>query len=199
MSLGGLIISIGVLVDASIVMVENAYRNLAAASSRGEAIDYTEISIKSAKQVGRAIFFSIGIIVVSFLPVFLLEGQEGKLFHPLAFTKTFALVGSALISITLVPMLMTLFMRGKCFRRKKSCIKIFISIYRPLLNFALKYRKTTLAINVIALLITIPIIMGTGSEFMPPLDEGSLLFMPTTLPNVSITEAKSYAAAGSKS
>jgi len=191
MSLGGLIISIGVLVDASIVLVENAYRNIANAEERGEIINYTEISIKSAQQVGRAIFFSISIIVVSFLPVFLLEGQEGKLFHPLAFTKTFALVGSALISITLVPMLMTLFMRGKVFSEEKNPVsRFFISIYRPLLNLALKYRKTTLAINVIALLITIPIIKSTGSEFMPSLDEGSLLFMPTTLPNVSITEAK---------
>ncbi len=191
MSLGGLIISIGVLVDSSIVMVENAYRNIAQATERGEIVDYTEISIKSAKQVGRAIFFSIGIIVVSFLPVFLLEGQEGKLFHPLAFTKTFALAGSALITITLVPMLMTLFMRGKIYGENKNPVsRFFKSIYTPLLNLALKYRKTTLAINIIALLITIPIIMNRGSEFMPSLDEGSLLFMPTTLPNISITEAK---------
>ena len=108
MSLGGLIISIGILVDASIVMVENAYRNLAIAQEKGLKIDYKEISAKSAKQVGRAIFFSEAIIVISFLPVFMLEGQEGKLFHPLAFTKTFAIAGSALITITLVPMLMTL-------------------------------------------------------------------------------------------
>lgn len=191
MSLGGLIISIGVLVDSSIVLVENAYRNLALASERGEKIDYTEISIKSAKQVGRAIFFSIGIIVVSFLPVFLLEGQEGKLFHPLAYTKTFALIGSALISITLVPMLMTLFMRGKFYSEEKNPVsRFFRKIYKPLINHALKYRKTTLAINILALLITIPMIMNTGSEFMPSLDEGSLLFMPTTLPNVSVTEVK---------
>ncbi|KXK52571.1 MAG: silver efflux pump, partial [Chlorobi bacterium OLB5] len=191
MSLGGLIISIGVLVDASIVMVENAYRNLAAASLNGGTIDYTEISVKSAKQVGRAIFFSIGIIVVSFLPVFLLEGQEGKLFHPLAFTKTFALAGSAIITITLVPMLMTLFMRGKFYPEHKNPVsKFFRMLYEPVLNLALKYRKTTLALNVLALIITVPLIMSRGSEFMPTLDEGSLLFMPTTLPNVSITEAK---------
>lgn len=191
MSLGGLIISIGVLVDASIVMVENAYRNIAKASEKGENIDYTEISIKSAKQVGRAIFFSIGIIVVSFLPVFMLEGQEGKLFHPLAFTKTFALAGSAIITITLVPMLMTLFMRGKFYPEAKNPVsRFFRRLYEPVLNLALKYRKTTLAINIIALIITVPLIMNRGSEFMPSLDEGSLLFMPTTLPNVSITEAK---------
>jgi Cu(I)/Ag(I) efflux system membrane protein CusA/SilA len=172
-------------------MVENAYRNLAKAAERGEKIDYTEISVMSAKQVGRAIFFSIGIIVVSFLPVFMLEGQEGKLFHPLAFTKTFALAGSAIITITLVPMLMTLFMRGKFYAEERNPVSSFFrKIYEPLLNLALKYRKTTLAINVIALLVTIPLINSRGSEFMPTLDEGSLLFMPTTLPNVSITEAK---------
>jgi len=191
MSLGGLIISIGVLVDSSIVMVENAYRNIAMAAERGETIDYTEISIRSAKQVGRAIFFSIGIIVVSFLPVFMLEGQEGKLFHPLAFTKTFALAGSAIITITLVPMLMTLFMRGKFYPENKNPVsRFFKMLYEPLLKLALKYRKTTLAINLLALVITVPLIMNRGSEFMPSLDEGSLLFMPTTLPNVSITEAK---------
>jgi copper/silver efflux system protein len=191
MSLGGLIISIGVLVDSSIVMVENAYRNISRLTERGESIDYTEVSIKSAKQVGRAIFFSIAIIVVSFLPVFLLQGQEGKLFHPLAFTKTFALAGSAIITITLVPMLMTLFMRGKFYPEEKNPVsKFFKMLYVPVINFALKYRKTTLAINILALLVTIPLIIRTGSEFMPSLDEGSLLFMPTTLPNVSITEAK---------
>jgi len=191
MSLGGLIISIGILVDASIVMVENAYRNIAIAQEKGLEIDYKEISARSAKQVGRAIFFSEAIIVVSFLPVFMLEGQEGKLFHPLAFTKTFAIAGSALITITLVPMLMTLFMRGKFYKEGQNPVTRFFSrLYDPVLRLALKYRKTTLAINVFALLITIPLIMNTGSEFMPPLDEGSILFMPTMLPNVSITEAK---------
>lgn len=191
MSLGGLIISIGILVDASIVMVENAYRNIALAQEKGLEIDYKEISARSAKQVGRAIFFSEAIIVVSFLPVFMLEGQEGKLFHPLAFTKTFAIAGSALITITLVPMLMTLFMKGKFYKEGQNPVTRFFSrLYDPLLRLALKYRKTTLAINVFALLITIPLIMRTGSEFMPPLDEGSILFMPTMLPNVSITEAR---------
>ncbi|HMQ68840.1 MAG TPA: CusA/CzcA family heavy metal efflux RND transporter [Ignavibacteria bacterium] len=191
MSLGGLIISIGILVDASIVMVENAYRNIAIAQDKGLEIDYKEISARSAKQVGRAIFFSEAIIVVSFLPVFMLEGQEGKLFHPLAFTKTFAIAGSALITITLVPMLMTLFMKGKFFKEEQNPVTRFFSrIYDPILKLALKFRKLTLGINIAALLITIPLIMNTGSEFMPPLDEGSLLFMPTMLPNVSMTEAK---------
>jgi len=191
MSLGGLIISIGILVDASIVMVENAYRNIAKAQELGLEINYKEIAAKSAKQVGRAIFFSEAIIVVSFLPVFMLEGQEGKLFHPLAFTKTFAIAGSAFITITLVPMLMTMFMKGKMRPENKNPINnLFSKMYDPVLRLALKYRKTTLGINVLALLITIPLIMNMGSEFMPPLDEGSLLFMPTMLPNVSINEAK---------
>lgn len=191
MSLGGLIISIGILVDASIVMVENAYRNVAKMQELGLEINYKEIAAKSAKQVGRAIFFSEAIIVISFLPVFLLEGQEGKMFHPLAFTKTFAIAGSAFITITLVPMLMTLFMKGKMYSEKKNPImRIFNKVYDPLLRLALKYKKTTLGINILALLITIPLIMNTGSEFMPPLDEGSLLFMPTMLPNISMNEAK---------
>ena len=191
MSLGGLIISIGVMVDASIVMVENAYRNFHQAQLLGEDVNFIEIAAKSAKQVGRAIFFSEAIIVVSFLPVFMLEGQEGKLFHPLAWTKTFAIAGSALITITLVPMLMTFFMRGKFYSEEKNPVsKFFVNLYAPVLRFALKYRNSVLAANVLALLITVPIIMDTGSEFMPPLDEGSILFMPTTFPNVSITEAK---------
>lgn len=191
MSLGGLIISIGILVDASIVMVENAYRNIAKAQELGLVINYKEIAAKSAKQVGRAIFFSEAIIVVSFLPVFMLEGQEGKLFHPLAFTKTFAIAGSAFITITLVPMMMTMFMKGRMRPENKNPVNNFFSrLYDPVLRLALKYRKTTLGINVLALLVTIPLIMNMGSEFMPPLDEGSLLFMPTMLPNVSVNEAK---------
>ncbi|MBV6477887.1 MAG: Cation efflux system protein CusA [Ignavibacteria bacterium] len=191
MSLGGLIISIGILVDASIVMVENAYRNIAKAQASGEKINYREISAKSAKQVGRAIFFSEAIIIISFLPVFMLEGQEGKLFHPLALTKTFAIAGSAFITITLVPMLMTLFMKGKFYQENKNPVSNFFGkIYKPMIDLALKYRKTALGINIIALILTIPLIINTGSEFMPPLDEGSILFMPTMLPNVSMNEAK---------
>ena len=191
MSLGGLAIAIGVLVDSSIVLVENAYRNIAQAQSQGGPVDYTEVSIRSAQQVGRAIFFSLAIIVVSFLPVFMLEGQEGKLFHPLAWTKTFALAASAIISITLVPMLMTMLMRGKFRPEEQNPVsRILMRLYEPVLRKALKYRKTTLAVNAIALLIAIPMLLSIGSEFMPPLDEGSLLFMPVALPNVSITEAK---------
>ncbi|HLF15215.1 MAG TPA: CusA/CzcA family heavy metal efflux RND transporter [Bacteroidota bacterium] len=192
MSLGGIAIAIGVIVDASIVLVENAYRNVARAQEIKGTLtkeDFVEISIVSAKQVGRAIFFAVAIMVVSFLPVFLLEGQEGKLFRPLAFTKTFVLAGSAIIAITLVPMLMTMLTRGKFRRENQNPISRWLNkLYEPVIHWVLKFRKTTIALNIIALLVTIPMILGMGSEFMPPLDEGSLLFMPVTLPSASITE-----------
>lgn len=192
MSLGGIALAIGVIVDASIVLVENAYRNVARAQEeRGELSkeDYVEISILSAKQVGPAIFYSVAIMVVSFLPVFLLEGQEGKLFRPLAFTKTFVLLGSAIIAITLVPMLMTMLTRGKFRSEQHNPITRLLNwLYAPVIRWVLAHRKLTLALNVLALLITIPMMMSMGSEFMPPLDEGSLLFMPVTLPSASITE-----------
>ena len=192
MSLGGIAIAIGVIVDASIVLVENAYRNVAKAQEeKGQLTtdDYVNISIVSAKQVGPAIFYSVAIMVVSFLPVFLLEGQEGKLFRPLAFTKTFVLAGSAIIAITLVPVLMTMLTRGKFRSENKNPItRVMSQLYAPIIHWVLKWRKTTIALNVIALLITIPMIIKTGSEFMPPLDEGSLLFMPVTLPSASLTE-----------
>jgi len=192
MSLGGIILAIGVIVDSSIVLVENAYRNIAKAiETKGSLTsdDYKKISIDSAKQVGRAIFFSELIILVSFLPVFLLTGQEGKLFRPLAFTKSFTMIGSAAVVITLIPVLMTMLMRGK-FRpeEKNPTTKFFIKIYEPIIHWVLNHRKITIAINVAALLIAVPMIMKTGSEFMPPLDEGSILYMPVTLPGASISE-----------
>ena len=192
MSLGGIILAIGVIVDSSIVLVENAYRNIAKAiEEKGSltADEYKKISIDSAKQVGRAIFFSELIILVSFIPVFLLTGQEGKLFKPLAFTKSFTMIGAAIVVISLIPVLMTMLMRGK-FRpeEKNPSTRFFIRIYEPVINWVLKHRKTTIAINVIALLITVPMILNTGSEFMPPLDEGSILYMPVTLPGASIAE-----------
>lgn len=192
MSLGGIAIAIGVIVDASIVLVENAYRNVARAQhERGHltSADYTEISIRSARQVGPAIFYSMAIMVVSFLPVFLLEGQEGKLFRPLAFTKTFVLIGSAVIAITLVPMLMTMLTRGRFRRENENPVtRILHRLYAPVISWVLRWRRTTIAINLAALIFTIPLFMNMGSEFMPPLDEGSLLFMPVTLPSASITE-----------
>jgi len=191
MSLGGIAIAIGVLVDAGVIMVENCYRRLSELSEAERKAQRLEVVIASAKQVGRAIFFSLAIIVLSFVPVFLLEGQEGKLFHPLAFTKTFSMVGSAFIAITLVPVLMYYFMRGKMPREESNPVStFFIRLYSPVIRWVLVWKKTTIALNVVALLVAVPLFMRLGSEFMPPLDEGSLLYMPVTLPNVSITEAK---------
>jgi Cu(I)/Ag(I) efflux system membrane protein CusA/SilA len=192
MSLGGIILAVGVIVDSSIVLVENAYRNLAKALEEKQHLtpdEYKKISIDSAKQVGRAIFFSELIILTSFLPVFLLTGQEGKMFHPLAYTKSFAMIGSAIVVISLIPVLMTMLMRGKFKPEDKNpTTRFFIKLYEPVIHWVLKHRKITIALNVIALLITIPMILNTGSEFMPPLDEGSILYMPVTLPGASITE-----------
>jgi Cu(I)/Ag(I) efflux system membrane protein CusA/SilA len=192
MSLGGIILAVGVIVDSSIVLVENAYRNLAKALEVKKHLtpeEYKRISIDSAKQVGRAIFFSELIILVSFLPVFMLTGQEGKLFHPLAYTKSFALIGSAIVVISLIPVLMTMLMRGKFKPEDKNpTTRFFIKLYAPVIHWVLKHRKITIAINVFALLVTIPMILNTGSEFMPPLDEGSILYMPVTLPGASIAE-----------
>jgi len=191
MSLGGIAIAIGVLVDAGVIMVENCYRHLSEIPPEERTAKRLDIVISSAKQVGRAIFFSLAIIVLSFIPVFMLEGQEGKLFHPLAFTKTFSMMGSALIAITLVPVLMYFFMRGKMPPESANPVStFFIKLYSPVIRWVLIWKKTTIALNLLALAIAIPIFMNLGSEFMPPLDEGSLLYMPVTLPNVSITEAK---------
>lgn len=191
MSLGGIAIAIGVLVDAGVIMVENCYRHLSELPEEERKARRLEVIIASAKQVGRAIFFSLAIIVLSFVPVFLLEGQEGKMFHPLAFTKTFSMVGSALIAITLVPVLMYFFMRGKMPPESANPVsRFFIRLYGPVIRWCLKWKKTVIALNVVALLVAVPLYMKLGSEFMPPLDEGSLLYMPVTLPNVSITEAK---------
>jgi Cu(I)/Ag(I) efflux system membrane protein CusA/SilA len=192
MSLGGIILAVGVIVDSSIVLVENAYRNLARAlDEKGQLTpkEYRDISIMSAKQVGRAIFFSEIIILVSFLPVFLLIGQEGKYFHPLAYTKTLVMLSSAIVVITLIPVLMTMLMRGKFRRETENPVNhFFIRLYEPVIHWVLKHRKITITLNLAALLIAVPMVLNTGSEFMPPLDEGSILYMPVTLPNVSITE-----------
>ena len=192
MSLGGIVLAVGVIVDSSIVLVENAYRNLARAiAEKGKLSkeEYSKISIDSAKQVGRAIFFSELIILVSFLPVFLLSGQEGKMFQPLAFTKSFAMLGSAIVVISLIPVLMTMLMRGNFKPEDKNpTTRFFKKLYEPVIHWVLKHRKITIAINLLALVVTIPMILDTGSEFMPPLDEGSILFMPVTLPGASITE-----------
>jgi len=190
MSLGGIAIAIGVLVDASVVMVENAYRHLESGKPKTEE-ERKEIILTSAKQVGRPIFFSLLIIILSFSPLFLLEGQEGKLFHPLAFTKTFAMLAAAFIAITLVPLLMNLFMKGKFRSEKDNRLSRFFSrLYQPALVWSLHHKKKVLIGTLLLFLISLGISTRIGKEFMPPLDEGSLLFMPVTLPNVTVSEAK---------
>ena len=146
---------------------------------------------KSCKQVSRGVFFSTIIIIASFLPVFLLTGQEGKLFGPLAYTKTFILIVDAVLVITLAPVLISFFMKGR-FRPETAnpVNRILEKIYEPLIRLCLKWRKTTIGINIIALLVSIPLLFSLGKEFMPPLDEGSILFMPVTLPDVSNSEVK---------
>ncbi|HEY9722449.1 MAG TPA: CusA/CzcA family heavy metal efflux RND transporter [Oscillatoriaceae cyanobacterium] len=193
MSLGGVAIAIGVLVDAGIVMVENAYRRLAERSGteRLSAPERLATILASAKQVGRPIFFSLAIIVLAFAPIFLLTGQEGKLFHPLAATKTFAMVAAAVLSITLVPVLMTFLLRGRLRPERENPIaRFFQGLYEPVLRLALRFKWPTLALSVLILLLSLPVARSIGTEFMPPLDEGSILYMPITAPNVSITEAK---------
>jgi Cu(I)/Ag(I) efflux system membrane protein CusA/SilA len=145
----------------------------------------------SCKQVGRGVFFSTLIIVASFLPVFLLEGQEGKLFGPLAWTKTFILAIDAILAVTLAPVLISFFLKGKLKTDEHNPLNRGLEkLYRPLLNWCVTWRKTTIGINIVALLISIPLLLSLGSEFMPPLDEGTILFMPVTLPDISNSEAK---------
>ena len=195
MSLGGIALAIGVLVDASIVMVENGYRHL---SERQES-DANPISeperrtilINAAKQVGPALFFSLLIIVVSFLPVFLLEAKEGRMFRPLAWTKTLAVGSSSILAITLVPVLMVMLIRGRLRPERANPIsRITQAIYLPILRFCLRHRWLTIAVNLIFLVVTFPLASRLGSQFMPPLFEGSTLYMPTALPGISIEQAK---------
>ncbi|HEV2442454.1 MAG TPA: CusA/CzcA family heavy metal efflux RND transporter, partial [Steroidobacteraceae bacterium] len=194
MSLGGLALAIGVLVDAAIVMVENGYRHLAEGEgSSGEPPppkERRQVLLKAAQQVAPALFFSLLIIVVSFLPVFLLEAQEGRLFRPLAWTKTFAIAGSSILAITLVPVLMPLFIRGRLRPESENPLsRVARALYLPVLRRCLRYRKTTLLLAAIVLALIVPLASGLGSEFMPPLFEGSALYMPTALPGISITQA----------
>lgn len=193
MSLGGLALAIGVLVDAAIVMVENGYRHLAEAQEAEEPVTEIQrrrILLDAAKQVAPAIFFSLVIIVVSFLPVFMLEAQEGRMFRPLAWTKTFAVGFSSLLAVTLVPVLMLVFIRGKLRPEARNPVsRITQAVYLPLLRLCLQFRKTTLLLNVVFLVLTLPLAMKIGSQFMPPLFEGSALYMPTALPGISITQA----------
>ncbi len=188
MSLGGIAIAIGAMVDASIVMIENAHKHIE--RDKGKK-SHWEIIAASSKEVGPALFYSLLIITLSFLPVFSLQAQEGRLFKPLAFTKTYAMAGAAILAITIVPVLMGYFVRGKIRSEEKNPVSRFlISIYQPIIHWVLRFRWLTLGIATVILLITILPLRRIGSEFMPPLNEGDLLYMPTTDPGISITKAK---------
>jgi copper/silver efflux system protein len=187
MSLGGIAIAIGAMVDAAIVMIENAHKHLERVK---EGESRVEAMIAACKEVGPSLFFSLLIITVSFLPVFTLESQEGRLFSPLAYTKTFAMAGAAILSLTLVPVLMLLFIRGKIMPEAKNPVNRFlIWLYRPIIRGVMRWKKVTVAAAVLALAVSAIPASKLGSEFMPTLNEGTLLYMPASLPGMTITKA----------
>ena len=187
MSLGGIAIAIGAMVDAAIVMIENAHKRLERAPAGKQRV---EILIDAATEVGPALFFSLLVITVSFLPIFTLEAQEGRLFGPLAFTKTFSMAAAALLSVTLVPALMVIFVRGRIVPEANNPInRALIWVYRPVIQMVLTAKTPTILLALAALALTIIPARQLGSEFMPALNEGALLYMPTTLPGLSVTKA----------
>lgn len=187
MSLGGIAIAIGAMIDAAIVMIENAHKHLERADKDKPRI---EVLIEAASEVGPALFFSLLIITVSFLPMFTLEAQEGRLFSPLAFTKTFAMAAAAFLSITFVPALMVIFVRGTIIPEHKNPInRVLIALYRPVIGLVLKAKAVTIFIALLILGASVWPASRIGSEFMPALDEGTWMYMPTTLPGLSVTKA----------
>lgn len=191
MSLGGIAIAIGAMIDGAIVMIENAHKHLERAGDRMSAAARREAVLNAAREVGPALFFSLLIITVSFLPVFTLEAQEGRLFAPLAFTKTWAMAAAALLAVTLVPVLAGLLIRGRIPSEQRNPLnRLLQGLHRPLLNLALSARTLTLLLALLLLAATAYPLMKTGSEFMPPMDEGDILYMPTTYPGISITKAR---------
>ena len=190
MSLGGIAIAIGAMIDAAIVMIENAHKHIERLPAEHCHAERIEAMIKACKEVGPALFFSLLIITVSFLPVFTLESQEGRLFAPLAYTKTFAMAGAALLSVTLVPVLMMLFIRGKIMPEARNPVNRFLIWgYRPIIAAVMRWKKATVLVAILALLVSIFPASRLGSEFMPTLNEGTLLYMPSSLPGMSITKA----------
>ncbi len=187
MSLGGIAIAIGAMVDAAIVMVENAHKHLERAPPGKPR---SEVIVEAAVEVGPALFFSLLIITVSFLPIFALEAQEGRLFKPLAYTKTFAMAGAALLSITLVPALMLVFIRGRILPEGRNPVNRFlIWVYRPAIELALRFKGATIVLALVVLAGSLWPASKLGTEFMPNLNEGTLFYMPTTLPGISVTKA----------
>lgn len=187
MSLGGIAIAIGAMIDAAIVMIENVHKHI----EHDPGKNRWQLIIDASKEVGPPLFYSLLIITVSFIPVFTLTGQSGRLFKPLAFTKTYAMAAAAILSITIVPVLMGYLIRGKIMSEHKNPVNRFLLfLYRPLIRTVLKYRKATVAISLLLVVVTYLPFSKLGSEFMPPLNEGDLLYMPTTLPGISISKAK---------
>jgi Cu(I)/Ag(I) efflux system membrane protein CusA/SilA len=190
MSLGGIAIAIGAMIDAAIVMIENAHKHLERLPEGADRSARAQAMIDACKEVGPALFFSLLIITVSFLPVFTLEAQEGRLFSPLAWTKTFAMAGAAFLSVTLVPVLMLLFVRGRILPEAKNPVnRALIALYRPIIAAVMNWKKTTIAVALLALAVSLYPASRLGSEFMPTLNEGTLFYMPTTLPGLSVTKA----------
>jgi copper/silver efflux system protein len=189
MSLGGIAIAIGAMVDASIIMVENAHKKLEEWEQGGKVRgSRTDVIIDAAKEVGPSLFFSLLVITVGFLPIFTLEEQAGRLFKPLAYTKTFAMLFASFLAITLTPVLMTLFIKGKIRHEDKNPISHFLTkVYHPIAEFALRFRKVVIILAVLIVAVTVFPFSQLGSEFMPPLYEGTLLFMPSSVPGASIT------------
>jgi copper/silver efflux system protein len=187
MSLGGIAIAIGAMVDAAIVMIENAHKRLERAPPGAARMD---VLVKAATEVGPALFFSLLVITVSFAPVFTLEAQEGRMFKPLVYTYTFSLAAAALLSVTLVPVLMMIFVRGRIMPEQKNPLnRLLIWIYRPVITVVLRWRKITIGLALVALGVSAYPVMHVGSEFMPTLNEGTLFYMPVSLPSMSITKA----------
>jgi Cu(I)/Ag(I) efflux system membrane protein CusA/SilA len=188
MSLGGIAIAIGAMIDGAIVMIENAHKHI---EHEGDKKDRWQLIADSAKEVGPSLFFSLLIITVSFTPVFTLEAQEGRLFSPLAFTKTYAMAASAILAVTLVPVLMGYFIRGRIMPEGRNPVnRALIYLYRPVVQIALKYKIGVIILSVVVLVVTVIPLKRLGSEFMPPLNEGDLLYMPSTFPGISITKAR---------
>ncbi len=186
MSLGGIAIAIGAMIDGAIVMVENMHKHMERLTAQGKSLtneNRWQVVTESASEVGPALFFSLLIITVSFVPVFTLEAQEGRMFAPLAFTKTYAMAASAALAITLVPVLMGYFIRGKVLSEHKNPVNRFLTfIYLPALKTVLKFPKVTLVVALAVLAFGVYPLDKIGSEFIPPLDEGDLMYMPTTYP-----------------
>ena len=193
MSLSGIAIAIGAMVDAAVIMIENLHKHMEAENGKplDQRRDHWSVVIESSREVGPSLFWSLLVITVSFVPVFALEAQEGRLFRPLAFTKTYAMAAAAILSVTIVPVLMGLFIRGRIIAEERNPInRVLHRLYFPVVNRVLKYPKTVLAVAVAVVALTAYPFLKLGSEFMPPLWEGDLLYMPTTLPGISIAKAQ---------